>query len=179
MRIGIGYDIHRTAQGRKLVLGGVEIPYVRGLEGHSDADALLHAICDAMLGALGEGDIGMFFPDTDPQYENVSSLVLLKRVWEIVSKRKCKVYNVDTVLIADEPKIGPFKDAMKENISRILKVSRDKINIKATTSEGVGTIGRGEAIAAQAVVLLEEIKRRKSEARNPKFETNSNYQNRE
>lgn len=155
MKIGIGYDIHRTAEGRKLILGGVEIPYLKGLEGHSDADALLHAICDAILGALGQGDIGKHFPDTDPKYENISSLLLLKRVWEIASEKKHKVHNIDTVLIADEPKIEPFKEAMKDNISRTLKLDKDRINIKATTSEGVGTIGRGEAIAAQAVVLLE------------------------
>lgn len=156
MKIGIGYDIHRTQEGRRLILGGVEIPYVKGLEGHSDADVLLHAVCDAILGALGEGDIGMHFPDTDPKYENVSSLMLLKRVYEIMSSKNFKAHNVDMVLIADEPKIEPFKVTMKENISRILGIDKAQINIKATTSEGVGAIGRGEAMAAHAVVLLEE-----------------------
>lgn len=156
MRIGIGYDIHRTAEGRKLVLGGTQIPYLKGLEGHSDADVLLHAICDAMLGALGEDDIGKHFPDTDPAYENVSSIVLLKKVCDIVSGRKFRIKNIDTVLIADEPKIAPFKENMRDNISTALKVDRNNISIKATTSEGVGTVGRGEAIAAQAVVLLEK-----------------------
>ena len=156
MKIGIGYDIHRTADGRKLILGGVEIPYVKGLEGHSDADVLLHALCDAILGALGEDDIGKHFPDTDPNYKNVSSLVLLKRVWDLATDKKYMVNNVDTVLIADEPKVNPFKETMREKISNVLKIDKDRISIKATTSEGVGTIGRGEAIAAQAIVLLEK-----------------------
>ncbi|MEE8359880.1 MAG: 2-C-methyl-D-erythritol 2,4-cyclodiphosphate synthase [Candidatus Omnitrophota bacterium] len=156
MRIGIGYDIHRITEGRKLVLGGVEIPYIKGLEGHSDADVLLHAICDALLGAAGEGDIGRHFSDKDPKYKNISSLLLLERVCEIVADKRFKVHNVDTVLIADEPKIEPFKENMKDKIKEVLKVSKEQINIKATTSEGVGTIGRGEAMAAHAVVLLEE-----------------------
>ena len=156
MRIGIGYDIHRITEGRKLVLGGVEIPYVKGLEGHSDADVLLHAICDAMLGAVGEGDIGRHFSDKDPKYKNISSILLLERVSEIVSSKKFKVHNIDTVLIADEPKIEPFKEMMKDAIKQVINVDRGQINIKATTSEGVGTIGRGEAMAAHAVVLLED-----------------------
>lgn len=150
----MGYDIHRTAEGRKLVLGGVEISYLKGLEGHSDADVLLHAICDAVLGAIGEGDIGRHFPNTDSKYKDISSLLLLKHVWGMASSRKFKVKNIDTVLIADEPKIEPFKDKMIDNISQVLNVKKDLINIKATTSEGVGTIGRGEAMAAYAVVLL-------------------------
>lgn len=158
MKIGIGYDIHRTQEGRRLVLGGVDIPYVKGLVGHSDADVILHAICDAMLGALGEGDIGKHFPDTDPGYEDVSSLLLLKRVWEKAESKNFKVHNIDTVLIADEPKIDPFKETMKDNISRVLKIEKGQVNIKATTSEGVGAIGRGEAMAAHAVVLLTEEK---------------------
>ncbi len=156
MKIGIGYDIHRIADGRRLVLGGVDIPYLKGLEGHSDADVLLHAICDAMLGAIGEDDIGRHFPSTDPQYKNISSLLLLEHVWRLVSKKRFKIKNIDTILIADEPKIEPFKDGMKDNIQRALGIARDQINIKATTSEGVGTIGRGEAMAAHAVVLLEK-----------------------
>jgi len=159
-KIGIGYDIHRTTDDRKLFLGGVEIPYVKGLEGHSDADVLLHAICDAILGAAGSDDIGMHFPTTDKRYEKISSLILLKRVWEMVEDKSFKVANIDAVVIAEEPKIGPFKDAMKEKISNVLKIKKDRISIKATTSEGVGTIGRGEAIAAQAVALLEK-KRKK------------------
>lgn len=161
MRVGIGYDIHRFTEGRRLVLGGAEIPYIKGLIGHSDADVLLHAVCDAMLGAAGEGDIGRHFPDTDPKYENISSLLLLKRVWEIISSKRFKVHNVDTILIADEPKIEPFRETMKDNISRVIKIEKEKINIKATTSEGVGAIGRGEAIAAHAIVLLENQRKRK------------------
>ena len=157
MKIGIGYDIHRITEGRRLVLGGVEIPYIKGLEGHSDADVLLHAICDALLGAVGEGDIGRHFSDKDPKYKNISSLLLLERVCEIVTNKRLKVHNLDTVLIADEPKIEPFKENMKDKIKEVLKVSKEQVNIKATTSEGVGTIGRGEAMAAHAVVLLENI----------------------
>ena len=157
MRIGIGYDLHRVADGRKLILGGVEVPYKKGLEGHSDADVLVHAVCDAILGALGEGDIGKLFPDTDPKYANISSLILLKQVRELAHSKKFNVSNIDTVLIADQPKIAPFKDAMKENIARVLKIEGKRVNIKATTNEGVGTIGRCEAIAAQAVVLLNEV----------------------
>ena len=156
MKIGIGYDIHRITEGRRLVLGGVEIPYVKGLEGNSDADVFLHAICDAILGALGAGDIGKHFPDTDPKYANISSLLLLKDVGDKAATQNFKIRNIDTVLIADEPKIGPFKDAMRNNISRTLNIDQDQVSIKATTSEGVGTIGRGEAMAAQAIVLLEK-----------------------
>jgi 2-C-methyl-D-erythritol 2,4-cyclodiphosphate synthase len=154
--IGIGYDIHRVSEGRNLVLGGVHIPSAKGLEGHSDADVLLHAVCDAMLGAIGEGDIGRHFPNTDLQYRNISSLILLKRVFDLVALRRLKVRNIDTILIADSPKIEPFKEGMKDNMARVLGIGKDRINIKATTSEGVGTIGRGEAMAAHAIVLLEE-----------------------
>lgn len=157
MKIGIGYDIHRMAKGRRLVLGGVEITYLKGLEGHSDADVLLHAVCDAALGALGKGDIGEHFPDTDPALKNISSTLLLKRIYGIIQKEGFTVKNVDTILIADEPKVAPFKDGMRDNIARVLNIDRRAVNIKATTNEGVGAIGRGEAIAAQAVVLLEEL----------------------
>ncbi len=155
MKIGIGYDIHRIAEGRRLVLGGVQIPYVKGLEGHSDADVLLHALCDAILGALGEDDIGRLFPDTDPKYANISSLILLKEVWRMASSQNFKIQNIDTVLIADQPKIDPFKDTMRHNISHVLNIDKGRVSIKATTNEGVGAIGRGEAIAAHAVILLE------------------------
>jgi len=156
MKVGIGYDIHTTKKGRRLFLGGVEIPHKTGLDGHSDADVLLHAISDAMLGALGAGDIGEHFPNTAEEYKDISSLILLERVWELVSGRKFGVSNVDTILIAEEPKIGPFKDKMRDNISRVLKLEKKYVNIKATTSEGTGPIGRGEAIAAYAVVSLKE-----------------------
>ena len=165
MRVGIGYDIHRLTLGRKLILGGIEIPYVKGLEGHSDADVFLHSLCDAMLGAAGSNDIGKHFPDTDPQFKGASSIGLLKQVLDIVTKKGFKVNNVDTVIIAEEPKIAPFMENMREKVSLVLKLDKEKINIKASTSEGVGAIGRGEAIASYSVITLEEEvkgKRRKS-----------------
>lgn len=156
MRIGIGYDIHRLVEERKLFLGGVEIPYVKGLIGYSDGDVLLHAIADAILGALSLGDIGEHFPNTDPQYKGIPSREILNKVLQMVSAKKYAVRNVDTVLIAEEPKIFPFKGRMLEALEEILGLKRDRINIKATTNEGVGSIGRGDAIAAYAVVVLEE-----------------------
>jgi len=155
MKIGIGFDLHRFSEGRKLVLGGVEIPYMMGLEGHSDADVLIHAICDAILGAVGEDDIGKHFPDSDPKYRDISSMGLLKEVKDIANKRKLSIGNVDTVVIMDEPKIEIFRQNMKKNISEALNLAPSQVNVKATTSEGVGTIGRGEAVCAHAVVLLE------------------------
>lgn len=156
MRIGIGYDIHRLVEDRKLFLGGVEIPYIKGLLGYSDGDVVLHAVSDAMLGAMGIGDIGTHFPNTDPQYKDVSSLELLKKVAAIAISKKFIVNNVDTVILAEEPKINPFRQKMVEAISSILDVKSDRVNIKATTNEGVGSLGKGEAIAAYAVVTLEE-----------------------
>lgn len=158
MRVGLGYDIHRLVEGRKLILGGVEIPYIKGLEGYSDADVLLHAICDAILGAIGKGDIGIHFPDTDPAFKDIPSVELLDEVKETVKTSGYKIINVDSTLILEEPKLGPFKDKMKQIISHLLGVAEDMINIKATTQEGVGSIGRGEAIAAYAVVSVEEVK---------------------
>lgn len=159
MRVGIGYDIHRLTDGRKLILGGVEIPYIKGLEGHSDADCFLHSLCDAMLGAAGCHDIGRHFPDTDPRFKGASSIGLLEEVFNIIRDRGFGVYNVDTVIIAEDPKIAPFMEKMREKISLVLKSDKDKINIKASTNEGVGSIGRGEAIASYTVVTLEENKR--------------------
>ena len=156
MRIGIGYDIHRLVEGRNLVLGGVEIPYIKGLEGHSDADVLLHAICDAMLGAAGLGDIGRHFPDRDPQFKNASSMGLLKEVFGAIKQKKFRVNNIDVVIIAEEPKLEPFKNSMVDKISRALDAKPDAVNIKATTGEGVGSIGRGEAMASYAVCTLIE-----------------------
>src|SRR3989338_6807718 len=156
MRIGIGYDIHRLVEDRKLFLGGVEIPYIKGLIGYSDGDVLLHAISDAILGALSLGDIGQHFPDTDPQYKDISSREILKKVMESVRKENYIINNVDIVIIAEEPKIGPFRDDMTEVISKILGIEKNRMNIKATTNEGVGAIGRGDAIAAYAVVTLKE-----------------------
>ena len=156
MRIGTGYDIHRLVEDRKLFLGGVEIPYVKGLLSHSDGDVLLHAIADAILGAMSMGDIGQHFPDTDPQYKGVASRSLVEKVIVIMRKKKFTLKNVDTIILAEEPKIYPFKEKILDELSSMLGIGRDKINVKATTNEGVGSIGRGDAIAAHAVVLLEE-----------------------
>jgi len=153
-RTGIGYDIHRLVAGRKLFLGGIEIPYIHGLLGHSDGDALLHAICDALLGAIGEGDIGEHFPDTDPRYDGISSTELLKTVYGLVTKKNFLIVNVDTVVVAQEPKLIPFKKQMQQAIAGILNIKGDSVNIKAKTNEELGEIGRKEAIAAYAVVTV-------------------------
>ena len=156
-RVGIGYDIHRLIKGRKLILGGVEIPYEMGLEGHSDADVLLHAICDAILGALGKGDIGEHFPNTDEQYKNISSLKLLKKVKDLVINEGYKVNNVDAVILAQEPYLKSFKPKMVFHIADELGVDEASVNIKATTTEGLGSVGRKEGIAAYAVVMLSKV----------------------
>ena len=156
VRIGIGYDIHRLVEERPLFLGGVDIPYVKGLIGYSDGDVLLHAIADALLGALSLGDIGEHFPNTDPDYKDIQSKEILKKVAEMAASKNYVVNNVDTVIIAEEPKIYPFKDKMVEVIAEILGVDKSRINIKATTNEGVGSIGKGDAIAAYAVATLEK-----------------------
>jgi 2-C-methyl-D-erythritol 2,4-cyclodiphosphate synthase len=158
VRIGIGYDIHRLEEGRRLFLGGVEIPYVKGLMGYSDGDVILHAVSDAILGALGDGDIGEHFPNTDPVYKDVASSVILKKVRDKALAAGMKVVNVDVALIAEEPKIYPFKEKMLEAISGILGIDKKDVNIKATTNECVGSIGRGEAIASYAVALLDNKK---------------------
>jgi len=152
LRVGIGYDIHRLVKGRKLFLGGVEIPHSKGLLGHSDADVLVHAICDALLGALGLGDIGEHFPNTDKKYKDISSLVLLSQVNKLVHKKRYKISNVDTMILAEEPKLNAFKLKMRGTIARTLTISRDAVNIKATTQEGLSFGKKG--IAAHAVVLL-------------------------
>ena len=156
MRAGLGYDIHRLVEGRKLFLGGVEIPYIKGLEGYSDADVLLHAICDAILGAMGKDDIGIHFPNNDPQFKGISSLELLHRVAELAAKEKFRIVNVDSTLIMEEPKIVPFKAKMRKTIASVLGIEELRVNVKATTQEGVGAIGRGEAIAAYAIASVEE-----------------------
>ena len=156
MKIGMGYDIHRLADDRKLFLGGVEIPYVKGLLGYSDGDVLLHAISDAILGAMSLGDIGQHFPDTDPQYKDIPSKELVKKVIGIMREKHLVLKNIDTVILAEEPKVYPFKQKMLDELSSMLGIGRESINVKATTNEGVGSIGRGDAIAAYAVVLLEE-----------------------
>lgn len=153
-RVGIGYDVHRMVKGRKLILGGVEIPLEKGLEGHSDADVLLHAICDALLGALGRGDIGEHFPNTDKAYKNISSLKLLQAVHDLVSKDGYQINNLDVVVIAQEPNLKGFKPQMRSKIAAALAVEEKAVNIKATTQEGLGFIGKGEGIAAHAVVTL-------------------------
>lgn len=156
-RVGIGYDVHSLVPGRRLVLGGVEIPYDRGLEGHSDADVLLHAIMDALLGAAGLGDIGKHFPPGDPAYKDISSLTLLKTVAEKLRDRHWRIGNVDATVVAEKPKLAPFISTMVENTAEGLGVAPDRISIKATTTEGLGFAGRGEGLAAYATALLEEI----------------------
>jgi 2-C-methyl-D-erythritol 2,4-cyclodiphosphate synthase len=153
-RVGTGYDIHRLVEGRKLILGGVEIPFGRGLLGHSDSDVLSHSICDALLGAAALGDIGSHFPDSSPEFAGVSSLDLLARVMELLRKKKMEVVNLDAVVLAERPRLGPFIPAMRDNLAAVLGVASEQVGIKAKTSEGLESVGRGEAIAAQAVVLL-------------------------
>lgn len=154
MRIGTGYDVHRLTEGRELIVGGVKIPYEKGLLGHSDADVLLHAIMDALLGAAALGDIGKHFPDTSPEYKGISSLVLLKKVGELLEQEGFLVENIDATVIAQAPKMRPHIDAMRENIAKTLEMDMGCINVKATTEEGLGFTGAGEGIAAQAVCLL-------------------------
>ncbi|MCK4488353.1 MAG: 2-C-methyl-D-erythritol 2,4-cyclodiphosphate synthase [Desulfobacterales bacterium] len=156
MRVGTGYDIHRLIQGRKLVLGGVVIPFEKGLLGHSDADVVLHALCDALLGAAGLGDIGQHFPDTEPRFKGISSMELLARTFQLVRDKGFSVNNVDTTILAEAPKLDPHRSAMQANMASVLEVSPADVNIKATTMEGLGTIGKGEAIAAMCVVTLQE-----------------------
>ena len=154
MRIGQGFDVHAFAEGRKLVIGGVDIPYNRGLLGHSDADVLLHAICDALLGAAALGDIGRHFPDTDPRYKGIDSRALLRHVAGLISKHGYRVNNIDATIIAQAPKMAPHVAAMIENIATDLGIAADRVNIKATTTEKLGFTGREEGIAAQAICLL-------------------------
>ncbi|HXA08504.1 MAG TPA: 2-C-methyl-D-erythritol 2,4-cyclodiphosphate synthase [Chthoniobacterales bacterium] len=155
-RSGIGYDAHRFGDGRTLVLGGVEIPYARGLAGHSDADVLTHAIADALLGAVGERDIGHHFPNTDESIRGISSLEILRRVGQILAEKECRVANVDATLIAEAPKIGPHLEAMRSRISAALGIDPARVGIKATTNEGMGALGRGEGMAALAVASVEQ-----------------------
>ena len=157
IRIGHGYDVHRLVEGRRLILGGVDIPHTLGLLGHSDADALLHAVCDAILGALGEGDIGKHFPDTDPKYKGISSLELLKSCAEVATDRRYRLSNADITVIAQRPKLAPFIPEMIKNVSFVFGAAPGAINIKATTEEGLGFTGSGEGIAAHCVVILERV----------------------
>jgi 2-C-methyl-D-erythritol 2,4-cyclodiphosphate synthase len=157
MRVGIGLDFHRFAEGRRLILGGIEIPYERGLAGHSDADVLAHAICDALLGAAGLGDLGTHFPAEDPQYEGISSLVLLKQVREMLAQKGYEIGQIDAVIVAEEPPIAPYLPRMKEALAGTLGIAAEKINLKAKRPEGLGALGRGEGVMAQAVASLREL----------------------
>lgn len=153
-RIGIGYDIHRLVEGRRLLLGGIEIPFERGLLGHSDGDSLSHAICDALLGAAGLGDIGGHFSDRDAAYFGVESAALLARVLEMLRHEQMEIQNIDATIFAEQPKMAPFVPAMKSRLSEVLAISSKQINIKAKTNEGLDAVGRGEAISAEAIALI-------------------------
>lgn len=154
MRIGMGYDVHRLTEGRALVIGGVEIPYEKGLLGHSDADVLIHAIMDALLGAAALGDIGKHFPDTDPAYKGISSIKLLEHVGKLLEDNLFLIENIDATIIAQAPKMRPYIDAMRENIANALGIQVEQVNVKATTEEGLGFTGTGEGISSQAVCML-------------------------
>lgn len=156
MRIGIGYDLHRLVPDRRLVLGGVEIPYIKGLEGYSDADVLTHALCDAILGAIGEGDIGKHFPANDPTYKDCSSLELLKKVARLMAQKGFSIENIDATIVAELPDLSPFKAGMAKTLAEVLEIGPDRVNVKATTTEGMGFIGKGEAISSYAIVSLKE-----------------------
>ncbi len=157
MRFGIGYDIHRMAVNRKLILGGVEVPFIKGLTGHSDADVLCHAIADALLGAAALGDIGKHFPDTDPRFKDISSVVLLKQVGDLLNHNKFKIVNIDSTVVLQQPKISPYVRKMRENIAEALSVRPDQVSVKATTSEELGFIGMGDGAAVYAIASLEEV----------------------
>ena len=154
MRIGTGYDVHKLTENRKLILGGVEIPYEKGLLGHSDADVLIHAIMDAILGAAALGDIGKHFPDSDDAYKGISSVLLLKKVAELIKKEGYEIGNIDSTIIAQRPKLAPYIPTMRDNIANALGISSSQVNVKATTEEGLGFTGEGLGIASQAICLL-------------------------
>lgn len=154
MRVGMGYDVHRLVEGRELIMGGVKIPYEKGLLGHSDADVLLHAISDALLGAAALGDIGKHFPDSDPAYKGISSIILLKKVGELISAKGFLIENIDATIIAQAPKMRPYIDTMRENIAEALDIEVGQVNVKATTEEGLGFTGNGEGISSQAICML-------------------------
>lgn len=156
MRIGMGYDVHRLAEGRDLILGGVRIPFEKGLLGHSDADVVVHAIMDALLGAAALGDIGQHFPDTDPRYKGISSIRLLERVGELLEENFYFIGNIDATIIAQRPKLAPYRTEMVKNVARALGISENQVCIKATTEEGLGFTGQGEGISAQAIALLNQ-----------------------
>jgi 2-C-methyl-D-erythritol 2,4-cyclodiphosphate synthase len=156
MRVGFGYDVHPLAAGRPLILGGIKIPYLLGLQGHSDADVLIHAICDALLGAIAEGDIGRHFPDTDPQYKGIRSTMLLKKVMIRTREKGFHIVNIDASIVAQKPKLADFIPRMVKEMADVLEIEPGRVNVKATTSEGMGFTGREEGIAAYAVALVEE-----------------------
>ncbi|MDZ5474288.1 2-C-methyl-D-erythritol 2,4-cyclodiphosphate synthase [Bacillus sp. 31A1R] len=155
-RIGQGFDVHQLTEGRPLIIGGIEIPYEKGLLGHSDADVLLHTVADACLGAIGAGDIGKHFPDTDPNFKDADSAKLLEHVWSMVEELGYELVNADCTIIAQKPKMAPYIDQMKTRIAKLLKATPEQINVKATTTEKLGFTGRGEGIASQAVVLIQK-----------------------
>jgi 2-C-methyl-D-erythritol 2,4-cyclodiphosphate synthase len=154
MRIGIGYDIHRLVEGRKLVLGGVTIPFEKGLLGHSDADVLIHAVCDALLGAAGLGDIGLHFPDNDPNLKDISSMIILSKTYNLLKDKGFTVINLDSTIMAEEPKITPFRATIQKNIARTIEIEPECVNVKATTLETLGMVGKGEGIAALCIALI-------------------------
>ena len=156
MRIGNGYDVHKLTENRKLILGGVNIEYGKGLLGHSDADVLVHAIIDALLGAAALGDLGKNFPDTNDSYKDISSLILLDTVARVLRDKKFRIENIDSIIVAQKPKLAPYIEEMQKNISKTLKIPQDRVSVKATTEEGLGFTGTGKGIAAYAVCLIEE-----------------------
>ena len=155
MRVGIGYDIHRLVEGRPLILGGVSIAYEKGLLGHSDADVLVHAVCDALLGAAGLGDIGIHFPDSDPQYKDISSLKLLSATYQLLTAEGFRILNLDATLFAEAPKLAPHRQKMQAILSQTMNIKPNEVNIKATTTEGLGVIGKGEGIGAMCIALID------------------------
>ena len=156
MRIGMGYDVHRLVEGRKLILGGVEIPYEKGLLGHSDADVLVHALMDALLGAAALGEIGKLFPDNEQKFKDIDSMLLLKEVGNVLAEHNYSISNIDTTVVAQRPKLAPFIGQMRQRIAQVLNISEDKVSIKATTTEGLGFTGEGAGIAAYGVCLIED-----------------------
>ena len=155
-RIGLGYDVHPLSEGRRLMLGGIEVPYKLGAEGHSDADVLLHALVDALLGAVAAGDIGHYFPDTDPKYKDISSAILLQETWKMIQDRGYELVNLDAVIQIERPRLAPYIERISEHIATLMSVSREQVSVKATRGEGLGFVGRGEGIAAQVIIMIEQ-----------------------
>ncbi len=155
MQVGLGFDVHRLVKGRKLVLGGVTIPFAKGLFGHSDADVLVHAVCDALLGAAGLGDIGLHFPDTDPVLKDIDSIKLLEKTYKLVTKKGYSIINIDSTVFAETPQLSTYRVEMQKHIAQAIKIDPNYVNVKATTFEGLGMFGRGEGIGAMCVALIE------------------------